>query len=654
MGQSEKYPILFSPGYIGTLEIPNRIVMAPMATNYASESGGVTEALIDYYGARAKGGTGLIMVENCCVDYPGGKSGATQLRLDEDRFIPGISRLVDVVHYYGAKIAVQINHAGPSTSPVNTGENAAVGASNIPYASYLAEPRVLQSDEIEMIIEKFAQAALRAKKANFDAVELHGAHSYLLAHFMSPFTNHRTDEYGGEIRGRLLLPVKIIQRIRDLLGKDYPIIFRMSIDEFLEGGRGVEESKRMAAVLAREGIHALHATAGTHTAVHPSGASCVEPMAYAQGWKVYLAEEIKKSIHLPVIAVGVIREPHFAEEILSQGKADFVALGRGLIADPDWANKAASGQEKEIRMCISCNEGCIRRRGFMALPIRCTVNPEVGKSLCFRPRPVAGNSKRVLVIGGGPGGMEAARILKMRGHDVTLWEKRSVLGGQLIFAGIPSVKKKLNWFLEYLKQQMHDLSIPYEFDKTATPENILEFGPDELILATGAVPDYPAIPGIHAPNVKSIEQVLVENYSASGSKTIVMGGGAKGAETALFLSERGEDVSIVEILGEVAGDMDPISRNDLLSRLESGGVTMHTEAKILSCEERGVRVMLGGGKEGFIAGENLIMALGYRPVNQLKNQLKGTLPRIHTIGDCVKPRKILDAVSEAYVLATQI
>ena len=198
--------------------------------------------------------------------------------------------------------------------------------------------------------------------------------------------------------------------------------------------------------------------------------------------------------------------------------------------------------------------------------------------------------------------MEAARILKMRGHDVTLWEKKSVLGGQLLFAGIPSVKKKLNWFLEYLKQQLHDLSIPYEFDKTATPENILEFGPDELILATGAVPDYPPIPGIHGPNVKSIEQVLVEDYSGGGSKTIVMGGGAKGAETALFLSERGEDVSIVEIFGEVAGDMDPISRNDLLSRLESRGVTMHTEAKILSCEEQGVRVMLQGGKEAFIPG----------------------------------------------------
>ena len=290
----------------------------------------------------------------------------------------------------------------------------------------------------------------------------------------------------------------------------------------------------------------------------------------------------------------------------------------------------------------------------MDLPIRCTVNPEVGKSSRFRPQPIREGSKRILVVGGGPGGMEAAIILKLRGHDVTLWERKSVLGGQLLFAGIPSVKMKLNWFLDYLKQQLYGLSVPYEFDKTATPENVLEFRSDELILATGAVPDFPSIAGIHGPNVKSIEQVLVEDYSASGSKTIVMGGGAKGAETALFLSERGEAVSIVEIFGEVAGDMDPISRNDLLSRLESRGVAMHTEAKILSCEKQGVRVMLRGEKEAFIAGDNLIMALGYRPVNQLENELKGRLPRIHIIGDCVKPRKILDAVSEAYVIATQI
>jgi len=290
----------------------------------------------------------------------------------------------------------------------------------------------------------------------------------------------------------------------------------------------------------------------------------------------------------------------------------------------------------------------------MDLPIRCSVNAEVGKLSRFSAKPVEGRTKKVLVVGGGPGGMEVARILKMRGHEVTLWEKKGDLGGQLLFAGIPSFKRKLSWFLEYLKQQLDDLSIPYELGKKATPENILEFEPDELILATGAVPAYPSIPGIHASNVKSIEDVLVEGYPGGKSRCVIMGGGGKGAETAHFLSEKGKEVIIVEMSGEVAGDLDPISRKDLLSRLESWGVTMHTEAKILSCEEQGVRVMLQGIKEAFIPGENLIMALGYRPLNQLENQLKGMLPGIHTIGDCVKPRKIIDAVSEAYVIATQV
>jgi 2,4-dienoyl-CoA reductase-like NADH-dependent reductase (Old Yellow Enzyme family)/thioredoxin reductase len=660
MNEKGKYLKLFSPGFIGKLEIPNRIVMAPMATNYASETGGVTEALIDYYEARAKGGAGLVIVENCCVDYPIGKSGATQLRLDEDRFIPGISNLVDAVHHYGGKIAIQLNHAGPSSSPPGiasppgTGDYESIGASNIPFASFLRAPRSLQGEEIDLIIEKFTQAAIRARKSNFDAIEIHGAHAYLLAHFMSPYTNHRIDEYGGDMQGRLLLPAKIVQRIRIVLGENYPIIFRISIDEFLDGGRGIDESKRMADLLVNMGVDAFHATAGTHPGTHPSGTHCVEPISYAQGWKVYLSEAIKETVHVPVIAVGVVREPHFAEEILSQGKADFVSLGRGLIADPEWPNKARRGQEKKIRKCISCNEGCIKRRAFMDLPIRCTVNAEVGRMSRFLACPIRGNPKRVLVIGGGPGGMEAARISKLRGHDVTLWEKKKVLGGQLVFAGVPCFKRKLHWFLEYLTHQMLELSIAYELDKEATPEDVLEFDPDEVILAAGAVPEYPLIPGIHAPNVKSIEEVLVDNYLDAGSKAIVMGGGAKGAETAIFLSERGKEVTIVEMSNEVAADMDPISRNDLLSKLDSFGVEILRGAKIISCEESGIRVVFQGSEKGFIEGDTVIMALGYRPLNQLEKDLQGLVPRIHSIGDCVKPRRIIDAVSEAYDIASQI
>jgi 2,4-dienoyl-CoA reductase-like NADH-dependent reductase (Old Yellow Enzyme family)/thioredoxin reductase len=625
-----------------------------MATNYPNESGGVTDVLIDYYEARAKGGAGLIVVENCCVDHPAGKAGAVQLRLDEDRFIPGMSRLVDALHYHGAKAAIQINHCGPSTTPVKTEGKGPVGASNITYASHLVPPRVLQREEIEVIIEKFAQAALRAKKAGFDTIELHGAHAYLMAHFMSPYTNNRTDEYGGDLKGRLLFPVKVIRRVREVVGQDYPIVFRISGDEFIKGGRRIEESKEIARLLANEGADCFHVSAGTHPAMHPSGTLSIEPMAYEQGWRVYLGEEIKKAVRVPVITVGVIRDPEFAEEILAQGRADFVAVGRGFIADPDWANKAKNGLEREIRRCISCNEGCIRRRAFMDLPIRCTVNAEVGRLSRFKASPISGKPKRVLVVGGGPGGMEAARVLKMRGHDVTVWEKKNALGGQLLFAGVPPFKRKLLWFLNYLKSQLDDLSIRYELGKEATLENVLAHYPEALIIATGAAPLIPPIPGIQSPNVKFVEEVLVENYSGKGTNVIVMGGGAKGAEVALFLQERGEKVTLVEMLDEIAIDMDLISRKDLLGRLETNKVTLLTKARIVTCEGNGIQVTLPGEKKSFIPGEKLIMSLGYRPENQLERSLIGKVPKIYSVGDCLSPRKIIDAVSEAYTAAVQI
>ena len=649
-----KYPHLFQPGQIGTLTVPNRIVMAPMATNYPNESGGVSDVLIDYYEARAKGGAGLIVVENCCVDHPAGTSGAVQLRLDKDRFIPGMSRLVDALHYHGAKAAIQINHSGPSTTSIKSEGKGPVGASNINYASHLGPPRILQREEIEVIIEKFAQAALRAKQAGFDTIELHGAHSYLIAHFMSPHTNNRTDEYGGDLKGRLLFPVKVIRRVREVVGQDFPVLFRISGDEFIKGGRRIEESKEIARQLANEGVDCFHVSAGTHPAVHPSGTLCIEPMAYEQGWRVYLAEEIKKAVRVPVITVGVIREPEFSEEVLAQGRADFVAVGRGFIADPDWANKAKNGLDSEIRRCISCNEGCIRRRVFMDLPIRCTVNAEVGKLPRFGITSLKGNPKRILVVGGGPGGMEAARILKMRGHEVTLWEKKKDLGGQLIFAGVPAFKKKLHWFLDFLKGQMDKLKVPYELGKEGTPYEIFQFGPDGVILAMGATPDYPPIPGIHGPNVKSVEEVMVEDYAGHGSKIVVMGGGGKGMEAALYLSEKGESVTVVEMLAEMATDMEPISRKDLLDRLASRGVNLLTKARIISCEEQGIHIMLNENQKRFVEGEKMILSLGYRPHNPWEKDLKGKIPQVHCIGDCYRPRKVIDAVSEAYIIATQI
>lgn len=654
MQGKERYPHLFSPGRIGTLEVSNRIVMAPMATNYASETGGMTDDLITYYERRAASGVGLIIVENCCVAYPQGKGGATQIRLDRDAFIPGISRLVEAVHHQGKKIAIQVNHSGPAAVPAKNGGLGPVGASSITYSPRLPIPRILAREEIDLIIEQFAQAVFRAKKAGFDTVEIHAGHGYLLAHFMSAFTNNRTDEYGGDLQGRLRFPLRVIRRCRELVGDDYPIMVRMSGDEFMEGGRDLEESKEVARIFSRAGFDAIHVTAGTHTALHPSGTATADTVAYEQGWRVYLAEEIKAVLDIPVIAVGVIREPAFAEEVLSEGRADFVAVGRGLIVDPDWALKAREGREREIRRCVSCNEGCLRRRAFMDLPIRCALNAEVGRLPKYLARPIEGAPKRVLVVGGGPGGMESARVLKLRGHDVCLWEKSDVLGGQLLLASIPWFKKKLFWFVEYLRDELKRLEIPCELNREATAEKVLEFVPDELILATGAVPAFPPIPGIRSARLRSLEDVLVEDYKGTGSKVVVMGGGVKGAEVALFLAQKGETTTIVEMRDELALELEPISRQDLVARLEEHSVRMLTGTRIDSIEDQGVRVSKNDGEESLIEAEILISCLGYHPFNDLQKSLEGRMENIHTVGDCRRPRMIIQAVSEAYDIASRI
>lgn len=648
----ERYPNLFSPGHIGKLKIPNRLVMAPVATNYASETGGMTEALLDFYESRARGGTGLIIVENCCVDFPSGKAGATQIRLDEDRFVPGISRLAETVRVHGGRVALQINHSGPSGVPSKTEGMGPVGASEIAYGPGAATPRALDRDEIEKLIERYAQAVLRAKKAGFDAVELHGGHGYLMAHFMCPLTNRRNDEYGGNLEGRLLFTVRIIRRCRDLVGADYPVMLRMNGDEFLEGARGLDESKQMARILASEGFDALHVTAGTHPSVHPSGTLYIEPMSYEQGWRVYLAEEIKSVVDIPVIAVGVIREPAFAEKIIAKGRADFVAMGRGLIADPDWPEKARTGRETSIRKCISCNEGCIRRRGAMDLPIRCALNAEVGLSRGYRMRPVGGGVKRVLVVGAGPAGMEAARVLKLRGHDVTLWEKMGVLGGQLLLAGVPWFKNKLLWFVEYLQDELKRLEVPCEMHREATPDNVLEFAPDELILATGAVPFYPSMPGIDLPHVKALEDVLKEDYKGSGAESAVLGGGIRGAEVALFLADRGECVTLIEKQGLAARDMEIRSRRDLLEKLEEHDVRILIGTEVFAIEKHGVQTHTGE-ENLFIEAVKVVPCFGYRSVNALKDTLEGKIPGIHMIGDCLSPRNLFYAVSEAYRVASR-
>lgn len=368
------FDCLFSSGAINGLHLRNRVIMPAMATNYAADSGTITDRLVDYYAARAHGGTGLIIIENTNVDYPNGKAGAYQLRIDSDEFIEGLSKLVDNIHLTGCKVGLQINHAG---GLANVQQGVAERVAPSPFNYPQGATRQLTGEEIEEIAEKFALAAIRARKAGFDAIEIHGAHGYLISEFMSPVTNLRIDDYGGSLENRMRFPGLVLSKVRQVVGKDYPIIFRFSADEFLPGGNGADTAVPIAQILQQTGADALHVSAGL-TITPESRDTVVEPASYSEGWKIYLAELVKNHVAIPVIAVGVIRTPEFADSLIRAQKADFVAVGRGLIADPQWCAKAASGKREEIRKCVSCRE-CFACRSVHNVPMSCAINPAVDK-----------------------------------------------------------------------------------------------------------------------------------------------------------------------------------------------------------------------------------------------------------------------------------
>jgi len=385
---------LFRKGKIGELEVRNRIVMLPMSTNFPNENGGVTTELIDYYAERAKGGAGVIIVEGAAVDFPVGRNGATKLRCDQVNFVPGLSRLADAIHLYGAKALIQMQHAGSSTNREKTFGRQPVAPSQIKNSAGQIIAKKLSIDEIEMIVSEFVKTARFAQEAGFDGVEVHAAHSYLIAQFLTPIFNRRTDKYGGTFTKRARFLLEIMKGIRQEVGSKFIISVRMNGDEFTEGGLTVEDAKKIAVLLEEATADVLNISTGLTQ--HSENLS----PCYPQGWRVYLAREIKRAVKIPVIASGNIRDPQFAEQVLSGGEADFIGLARGLLADPYWPAKAARGDIGKIRKCISCNIGCTGRRIFGDRSIKCTVNPDVGQEgrqnhcAC-----TAADRKQVVVIG---------------------------------------------------------------------------------------------------------------------------------------------------------------------------------------------------------------------------------------------------------------
>jgi len=649
---TQKFERLLSPGAIGKLKIRNRIVLAPMVRNYATPDGFTTRQQIDNYAARARGGVGLVIVEATFV-HPGGKGWPQGLGIHHDKCIPGLADLVEAVKGWGGKIAIQLHHAGRQTASSTTG-TPLVAPSAIPCPVIGELPRELTTEEVVELVEAFAQAAVRAKQAGFDAVEIHMAHGYLVSQFLSPNTNRRTDKYGGDINGRMTFVLEIVQRTRELVGDDFPIIVRMNGEDFVENGLELDESKQTAQKLQAAGVDGLDISAGTYeSTLTPRGINVagLVPMYLPGGQLVKYAEQIKSVVNLPVITVGGIT-PEMGEEILQQAKADFIAMGRNLLADPELPNKLATGEPKDIRPCLRCNEMCNGRivNQRIGRGIRCAVNAELGFE-SYGIKPVL-KRKKVLIIGGGPAGMEAARVSALRGHEVTLYEKNGELGGHLIEASVPSFKEDVRNYKDWLIRQLNKLDVKIELGKEITSQIVDNAKVDALIVATGSTVYRPDIPGIDKAIVTTAIDILL-GKAVPGNKTILAGGGAIGCETALYLAQQAKKVTIVEMLPKVDTDA-PQTSAALIAQLIDNSVEILTNLKIVGITDNGATAVDRSKNVVSVTGDKVVLAMGLIPEDRLYQELKHKVHETYLIGDALEPQRVGEATRDGYRIGNSL
>jgi len=648
---------LFSPIRIGSMEVKNRIVLPPMTVGYGVPEGTVSEKHRDYYEARAEGGAGLIITEAAAV-HAQRKYGMFPLGLYEDAQIESWNELAEATHRHGGKLAVQLMDPGPESIMMLTGIQPVGPSPVIGRGLFRDVPRELSIGEIEAIVEDFAEATRRAKEAGLDAVQIHAAHGYaLVGSFMSPFFNKRTDKYGGSLEGRLRLLLEIIEAVHDKVGRDFPIIVRMSGDERRTGGRTLQETQFIARILVEAGVDALEVSGGTIPTVFWA---VVAPSGTPLGLNADFSKAIKEVVDIPVISVGRINTPRVAEFILETGRADMVSMGRALHADPELPNKAAAGALDDITPCLGCNCGCIGSvvQGAHAT---CIINPAAGKEKEMAIVP-AKQKKKVLVAGGGPGGLEAARVASLRGHDVTLYEKDEKLGGQIKFASVPPFMQEIGQLIKHLSSRVEKAGVKVELGKTVTPDVIDELKPDVVIVATGATPLVPkTIPGIDGEKVLTAWEVLAGHEATKARKVLIVGGGLTGCETADFLAFPTDnmaaaptEVTLLELRDQIALDSMAEPRHLLLERLREKRVDVIVRAKVKEILDDGVVFEKDGQEETLHGFEYVVLAMGVESVDTLSKVIEGKVPEVYVIGDASHPRRALEATAGGAVVGRQI
>lgn len=649
-----KYQNVFNPLKVKNMILKNRIVMPPMGTNYAGQNGEINEEHIKYYEQRAKGGTGLIILENVCIDFPLGSNGTTQLRMDHDSFIPALYKLNERLHKHGANVAVQINHSGASAVPERIGCQP-VSASNIPSKTGGAVPRPLEKSEILDIVDKYAKAAKRVQTAGFDAVEIHAGHSYLICQFLSPLYNNRTDEFGGSVENRARFARMVIDSVREAVGPMFPIILRFSADELLEGGNTLEDTLKILEYLNDE-VDIFDVSAAVNDSLYYQ----IDNMNLKDGWRSYMSKAVRDKFNKVTITTGNIRNPEVAEKILAEGEADLIGMGRGLIAEPNWVKKVQSGQEDMLRKCISCNIGCAGHRIGLNRPIRCTVNPDTITEDIYKKQRVK-KKTNVVVIGGGTAGLEAACTAAELGCTTFLFEQKPYLGGLAKEISKLPDKQRISDFPKYLVNRAERLDNLTVFTNTKADAKLVQnLSPDIIVNATGSKPLLPPIKGLleridkEGEKLYSIFGLLnnigeFENLNVEGKKVAVIGGGAVGLDVVEYFAQKGATVSIVEMLPMLGRDLDVITKISMMDIVKKYNVDVNTSTALVEVASDHFKVKKGE-EEVNLAFDYGFVCLGMRPENPglkgLQEHFTEKNVEVINIGDSARTRKIMDGVRE--------